>query len=186
VLFDEEGKVRGIRCGEECAYAPKVLCDPSYVLDIGKVRPTGRVVRAVCVLNHPIPNTRDSSSSQLIIPQRQTGRQNDIFVCMVSSVHCVCAAGYYVAIVSTTVETDTPEAELGPAFALMGDIMHQFIKVYDTYEPLGSGLEDNLFISTSYDATSHFESACEDVLGLFERITGAPLDYSQPMQPRMW
>ena len=183
ILFDEEGKVRGIRCGEENAYSKKILCDPTYALSNGKCQPTGKVVRAVCILNHPIPDTKDSASCQMIIPQRQTGRQNDIFVCMTSHRHCVCAQGYYIAIVSTRVETDNPEAELGPGYSLLGDVLHSFVKVYDCYEPIGSGADDNLFISKSYDATSHFETACEDVLSLFERITGSPLDYSQPLKP---
>ena len=104
---------------------------------------------------------------------------------MISSVHCVCAAGFYIAIISTVVETDTPEAELAPGFTLIGDVIHQFIKVYDTYEPLGPGSDDNLFVSRSYDATSHFESACEDVLSLFERITGAPLNYTETLRPKV-
>jgi len=62
VLFDEEGKVRGIRCGEENAYAKKILCDPSYVLNVNKTQPTGKVVRAVCILNHTIPETKESTS----------------------------------------------------------------------------------------------------------------------------
>jgi Rab GDP dissociation inhibitor len=70
ILFDESGKVRGIRCGDENAYAPKILCDPTYCLDYGKVRPTGQIIRSVCILNHTIPNTKDSASCQLIIPQR--------------------------------------------------------------------------------------------------------------------
>lgn len=32
------------------------------------------VVRAICLLNHPIPNTNDVQSCQIIIPQKQVGR----------------------------------------------------------------------------------------------------------------
>lgn len=38
-----------------------------------------QVVRAICILNHPIPNTKDSLSCQLIIPQNQVGRNNGLF-----------------------------------------------------------------------------------------------------------
>jgi Rab GDP dissociation inhibitor len=48
--------------------------------------------------------------------------------------------------------------------------------VSELYEPVGSGREDNCFISKSYDATSHFETAANDVLSLYERITGTQLD----------
>ena len=183
IVFDEEGKVAGVRSGEEVARAPVILCDPSYALSIGKVRQTGRVIRAICIFNHEVPNTKGAPSGQIILPQRQTGRRNDIFVSYVSSSHCVCPSPYYVAICSTTVETNTPERELQPAFEVIGDIMNTFIKVYDTYEPLEDGVRDRLFISKSYDATSHFESACDDVLTLYERITGEALNLDSTLRP---
>jgi Rab GDP dissociation inhibitor len=33
-----------------------------------------------------------------------------------------------------------------------------------------------LFVTKSYDATSHFESASDEVLELYQRITGEKLD----------
>lgn len=38
------------------------------------------------------------------------------------------------------------------------------------------GRTDKCFISKSYDATSHFETAANDVLSLYHRITGTELD----------
>jgi Rab GDP dissociation inhibitor len=32
------------------------------------------------------------------------------------------------------------------------------------YEPVDTGVDSQLFISKTYDATSHFETACLDVL----------------------
>lgn len=46
----------------------------------------------------------------------------DIYVCMVSAAHNVCAKNYYLAIVATTVETNNPEAELQPGLDLLGPI----------------------------------------------------------------
>jgi Rab GDP dissociation inhibitor len=37
------------------------------------------------------------------------------------------------------------------------------------------GTNDQVFISRSYDATSHFETVCDDVHDLWKRITGEPL-----------
>ena len=31
----------------------------------------GTIIRAICILSHPIPNTNNSASGQLIIPQKQ-------------------------------------------------------------------------------------------------------------------
>ena len=183
ILFNGEGKVVGVRSGEEVARAPIVLCDPSYVVNTGKVRSTGKVIRAICILNHPIADADNIPSGQIIIPQRQTGRSNDIYVSFVSSSHCVCSEGYYIAICSTQIETEAPEAELQPAFAILGEVMVSFIKVYDTYEPADDGRRDSLYVSKSYDATSHFESACEDVLSLYERILGEPINLETTLRP---
>jgi Rab GDP dissociation inhibitor len=183
ILFNEEGKVVGVRSGDQIARTKTILCDPSYAREYGKVHSTGQVIRAICILNHAIPNTSESNSSQIIIPQRQTGRHNDIYIGCVSSAHCVCPEGYYIAICSTVVETSTPEAELQPAFDLVGEIQHTYIKVYDTFSPNHDGRADNLYISKSYDATSHFETACEDVLSLYHRLMGEPLNYEEPLKP---
>ena len=52
----------------------------------------------------------------------------DIYVCVVSDAHQVCPKGYYLAIVSTTVETDTPEAELQPGLDLLGEIEEKSVQ----------------------------------------------------------
>ena len=46
----------------------------------------------------------------------------DIYVASVSNTHCVSAKSHYLAIVSTIVETDNPEAELQPGLKLLGPI----------------------------------------------------------------
>ena len=55
----------------QTAEAKFVVGDPSYFSN--KVRRTGQVVRAICLMNHPIPGTNDSHSAQIIIPQKQVG-----------------------------------------------------------------------------------------------------------------
>jgi Rab GDP dissociation inhibitor len=57
--------------------AKMILADPSYFP--GKARVTGHLLKAICILNHPIPNTADSDSLQLIIPQSQVGRKHGRF-----------------------------------------------------------------------------------------------------------
>lgn len=54
--------------------AKKILADPSYFP--GKVQVVGHVLKAICILNHPLAGTNDSDSCQLIIPQSQVGRKN--------------------------------------------------------------------------------------------------------------
>lgn len=87
---------------------------------------------------------------------------------MVSYSHLICAKGLYVAIISGTVETDKPEDEIKPALDLLGPILEMFVSVSDNYEPLAEGHDSNLWITTSYDATSHFESASEEILDMYQ------------------
>lgn len=139
ILLDENGKVTGVRSGEETARCKQLYCDPSYVPE--RVRKVGQVIRCICLLDHPIPNTKDALSTQIIIPQKQVGRRSgklsrfifrlselwpltslDIYVSVVSYTHCVAAKGWFIAMVSTTVETNNPEMEIRPALEMLGPI----------------------------------------------------------------
>ena len=51
-----------------------VICDPTYAPD--KVKKVGQVVRIITFLTHPIPNTGDSDSIQIVIPQNQVNRKH--------------------------------------------------------------------------------------------------------------
>ncbi|XP_011297710.1 rab GDP dissociation inhibitor alpha [Fopius arisanus] len=179
-IIIKEGKVVGVRSGEEIAVCKQVFCDPTYVPD--KVKKVGQVVRAICLLNHPLPHTNDSLSTQIIIPQKQVNRKSDIYVSLVSYTHLVAAKGWFIAMVSTTVETSNPELEIKPGLDLLGPIAQKFVSVCDYYKPTDDGVDSQLFISTSYDATTHFETTCLDVLDLFKRATGEDFDFNKVKQ----
>ena len=51
-----------------------------------------------------------------------------------------------------------------------------FISVSNMYEPVNDGAKNNLWITSSYDATSHFESASEEILDIYQKIVGEKLD----------
>lgn len=89
--------------------------------------------------SHPIPDTNNAHSVQIILPQKQIGRKSDMYVFCSSFAHNVCANGKWLAFVSTTVETANPEAELAPGLALLGPIDDKFVEVQDIYEPLSDG-----------------------------------------------
>jgi RAB protein geranylgeranyltransferase component A len=84
----------------------------------------------------------------------------DIYIAVVSSAHNVCPKGYYIAIVSTIAEGDSNHhLELQPGLDRLGKIEEQFVSApIPLYEPIESGEKDNIFLSKSYDATSHFET----------------------------
>lgn len=130
-------------------------------------------------MDHPIANTKDALSTQIIIPQKQVGRKSDIYVSVVSYHHQVAAKGWFVAMVSTTVETANPEAEINPGLALLAPVAKKFVTISDYYEPTDKGLDSQIFISESYDATTHFETTCLDVLDIFKRGTGEEFDFSK-------
>lgn len=81
--------------------------------------------------------------------------------------------------VSTTVESDNPEAEISPGLALLQPIHQKFVSISDYYEPTDKGLDSQIFISESYDATTHFETTCLDVLDIYKRGTGEEFDFSK-------
>ncbi|XP_042367061.1 rab GDP dissociation inhibitor beta-like [Plectropomus leopardus] len=173
----ENGKVVGVKSEGEMARCKQLICDPSYITD--RVNKVGQVIRAICILNHPIPNTNDVSSCQIIIPQNQVNRKHDIYVCMISFAHNVAAKGKYIAIASTTVETNDPESEIKPALDLLQPIEQKFVSISDQYVPTDIGTDSQIFISKSYDATTHFETTCDDIKDIYKRMTGAEFDFNE-------
>lgn len=149
-----------------------VIGDPSY-FPTNKVRSTGQVVRCICVLKHPILATKSAGSYQIILRGADFGRSNDVHVCC----NGIAAKDHYYAVVSTMVENaNDPEEDLKAGLDILEPIEEKFISVVDFMEPVEDGLADKCFISKSLDATSHFESDCDDVLSLYKRVTGEDLD----------
>jgi len=106
------------------------------------------------------------------LPQNQIGRQNDIYISCVSFAHNVAPTGKYIVMVSTIVETQDPRSEIAAAFAILGNVMHSFYNVQPVYEYKNDPSVDGIFISNSYDSTSHFESIAEDVIRIYQQYTG--------------
>jgi len=177
-ILYEDGKIVGVKSGDEVAKCKMLICHPSYVIKTGNeklVKCVGKVIRCICILDHPVPNTKDVPSLQLIIPQRQVNRKSDIFILMMSNVHQVSKKGFYIAIISANVETNNPEQELKPAFDILGSIKEKFITISDLYTP-NTDFKNNVFITESLDPQSHFETATDDVINLYKKITGEDID----------
>lgn len=69
---------------------------------------------------------------------------------------------------STIVETAKPEEEIAPALQLLGPVLDKFVSISDQYEPLNDGTSNNVFISKSYDATSHFQTVTADIRSIYQ------------------
>jgi len=122
VVYDDNGVCIGVKSEGEVAKCKFIVADPTYFPD--KVKKVGQVVRAVCILSHPIPDTNNAEACQIIIPQRQVKppRKHDIYISCISTSHKVAPQGKWVVIVSTTVETSNAAAELQPGLKLLGSI----------------------------------------------------------------
>lgn len=70
---------------------------------------------------------------------RATLFPSDIYVCCMGQSNMVTPKDWYVALVSTTVETNNPENEIKPGLALLEPIYQKFVSVSDLYEPVDDG-----------------------------------------------
>jgi len=192
ILYDGAGKVSGVKFPhpltkeETIIKTKKVIADPTYFLgDSSRIKAVGKLVRAICILDHAVEGTDNAESAQIIIPASQMGRKNDIYISVVSSAFNVCPKGFYLASVSTMIEkpdSGNPHAELEPGFerlglgsGRLGEKEEKFISVVDLYEPVEDGTRDNVYISRSYDATTHFETCTDDVKDIYRRVEGKNL-----------
>uniref|UniRef100_A0A3P9PNP9 Rab GDP dissociation inhibitor n=2 Tax=Poecilia reticulata TaxID=8081 RepID=A0A3P9PNP9_POERE len=121
----DNGKVKAVKSDGKVFHCKQLICDPSYVPN--RVRKMGRVIRVICLLNHPVKNTHEASSCQIIIPQAELNRKSDVYICVVSYSHSLASDGMYIATVSTTVETNSPEKEVEPALELLEPIMQKLV-----------------------------------------------------------
>jgi len=168
--FDEKGRVTGVQSGGEVAQCKCVIGDPTYFNN--KVKQVGEIVRCINILNHPIPNTNDSESVQIILPNAELKRKNDVYISCVSDTHEVAPRGHYIVLVSTFVETKNPKEELKQALQLLGPVLQQFWSVDPVFSPGNDHVKEGIHISNSYDATSHFETIAKDVIRIYKEVTG--------------
>ena len=70
----------------------------------------------------------------------------DIYISLVSTTHAVCSKGLFIAMISTTVETDKPELEIRPALDLLGDVLEMFVRTDSIYVNTDDGKKDNVII----------------------------------------
>jgi len=70
ILYDDSGKFQWIKSQWEVAYWKILIADPSYIQKLfpKKVNSLGKIIRCICILDHPIKNTNDVPSTQIILP----------------------------------------------------------------------------------------------------------------------
>lgn len=58
-------------------------------------------------------------------------------------------------------------------------LIFRFVWISKVYEPSDDGKSNNIFLTRSYDPSSHFESVCDDLKDVYQRLTGNPLILKQ-------
>lgn len=171
----------------------RIVASPEYFQNKGplqsdtKMTSVGKVVRSICIIDHPIKGTAAAHQAvQLILPQKQTGRKHDIYITSMGDTFKVAPEGFNIAIVSTTVETASPLKEVQVGINLLGSIKERFDKVSDVYVPASGedGDDTNIYATSSFDATSHFETVVQDLERAYFRITGEKLDLTEDLPKR--
>ncbi|XP_013601715.1 PREDICTED: guanosine nucleotide diphosphate dissociation inhibitor 2-like [Brassica oleracea var. oleracea] len=96
---------------------------------------------------------------------------NDLWYVFCLYSHNVAAKGKFIAFVSTDAETENPQTELKAGIDLLCPVDEIFFYLYDRYKSLNVPSWGNCFISTSYDATAHFETTVAHLLNMYTLIT---------------
>jgi len=176
-----EGQAVGIKVMDAVANAKVVVADPSYFPELCTVK--GKVVRAIAICNEPVANTNEANSHQVIFPGGSIGRKNDVYLFCAGQSLKVAPEGRYLVTVSSNIEgpADGPVAEIAKRELAAGLVQVKgmikiFYDMYDMMAPNGNGAKDKVFLTESFDPTTHFETAITDVLEVYKNITGAPLE----------
>jgi len=183
VLYKEDGTVKGIESGGESATCDVLIGDPSYFGE-DKVEPSGWICRVICILGSPIPGTKeDSESGQIIISSNENPNHTaDIYIsCISKGLECA-PQNRFVAVISTRVEANdegAARAALAPALELVKPVLiTEWLSIRQTFHPINQDHNDNIYIPSSMDATTHFQQASREVQNLYQAVTGEALDLS--------
>ena len=178
IIYDNNQQFKGIKTTTgKYIYGSILISEPTYMEKFKKVQKKGKIIRRICILNHPIPGTGECDSCQIIIPQNQINGKNDIFILQLGYGHCVCKKGYYVVFISSFIDSNNINKQLAPAMEIIGNTLECFDKIYSFYEPINKTFNDNIFISNSFLPQSHFENDFDDIIEEFHGITEAQLQF---------
>lgn len=157
-LVFENGVVCGVIVGDKAARSPVVIGDSTWFRD-DRQKKTGKCIRSICILNHPIDGCESGKSAVIgffrkqLIKAGYKPRESDINGLCLSWKMNVCPKGIYVAVFSTTVETQKAEKELKIVYDLLGTVLEQFDSVTTLYRPKKATKKQGIFIFSTPDAS---------------------------------
>jgi Rab GDP dissociation inhibitor len=109
--------------------ASKVILHPSYLKELNLTNLGLNINisrRSICIVDQPIKDIGTCNAVQIILPQSQTKRLNDIYIMMIGQSHGVCKKGFFVVIISTIKEKENFDEDLKVAFDLIGPVKYRF------------------------------------------------------------
>jgi Rab GDP dissociation inhibitor len=192
--FNEDGSFAGLQfnhyaTGDIKATAKQIIGDPSYFAP-EKSTKIAQIARSIVVLSAPIPKAAENC--QIIIPgiNVSPARANDIYVSALSSKQRVCPNGRYLAVISTTFDgahidiSDSKAAqaacqrELKTATSLFapGSVVERFDWVTEQRGPAGDTSAQGVFMTQSFDATTHFQSVMDEIFAVYKSVSGKDFD----------
>ena len=178
IVYDDNKKFKGIELSNgKYIYGSILISEPSYMEKFNKVQTKKRIIRRICLMNHPITSIGECDSCQIIIPQSQIKRDYDIFILQLGYGHCVSKKGYYIVVISTFDDGNDINKQLAPAMEIIGNTLECLDKIYSYYQPIDNSFKDNIYISNSLLPQSYFENDYNDIINEFEKITETKLDF---------
>ena len=73
-------------------------------------------------------------------------------------------------------EIANPIEEIQLNMDIIGPILEQFDTISDIYYPIDSSFKGNIYIISSVNLQSQFENDTNNVIEIYEKITGSKLD----------
>ena len=157
-LVFENNHICGVVVGERAARAPVVVGDTMWFRE-DRQKKTGKAIRSICLLNHPIEGCEPGKSSVTSFFRKQLVKagykphEADISVLCLPWTMKICPKGIYVVVVTTTVETQKPEKELKPVLDLLEPVLERFDAVTTLYCVKKATKQQGIFIFRSPNAS---------------------------------
>lgn len=186
-VYNDDGKVCGLvlQSDERIIKTKCIIAQPNYLLKEkpSKVCIKNKIIRCIVIYDTIIDNTNNSRSCQIILPSKQIQREHDIYIAIVSNTLHVTPRNskYTIAVISTIQEKSSDDItslqlEIQSALNILKPYITMCIWTSNYYVPTDDGTDDNIFVTSSLDPTSHFEFATQEVLDIYPRITKSPLE----------
>ena len=184
ILYDENNKFKGIKTTKgETIYGKILLSSPEYMIKFNKIENKRKILRRIIIANITYLNQIPKEDScQIIIPKKQTGMKDDIYILRSSYGHCISRKGFCVFFMSCWDDGRNFDLQLKPAMDVL-EINKNIVDIFDMkcdyYEPIDKNFGDNIFISNSFLPQSHFEDDFDDIINEFGKITDAKLQFDK-------